>query len=448
MANFVKRQAARESVESENQIDGLSNVESEQDNLETQLSELSSVDSELEQLDQDQEVLGVDTQRTSDAIDQAVEARENGEELSEQTVAAAEVAQESIRKRWDVGGTKVARESYRRGRGRTAAAESSWKETLKGLWQRFLDLLKEIKNKIKDLKLKYINAGKSAVKRGKKYKELLRSLGKKEKDEIGGGFVSKLAIEGKYDLEQSIAIGKDVTAGKVKGAISALTKQASESSVLVNKAADGEFKATKVAGESVGPYTGGGNRQGNTYEGEVVGRCDEVPLFGTVASKLSNLPEFEDGEGSKLYALPGNAYIQFGNKKLAGGIDFTAVAFMATGDKVDDATIPTPDVGKMSTAASAMEAIGGAFEKVLQDFRSYDSELDKLERAAEKAARALDKADDANRDSLTAARTAADQCVKNYQTFNRAVNYTAKTVLDGLNEMIGAGIAAYSKSKK
>ncbi|MGL5397273.1 MAG: hypothetical protein ACRDBQ_18650 [Shewanella sp.] len=447
MANFVKRQTARESVESENQIDGLSNVESEQDNLETQLSELSSQDSELEQLDQDQEVLSTDIQRTNDHVDQAVEARENGEELSEQTVASAEVAQESIRKRWELNVARVARESYRRGRGRTAAAESSWKETLKGLWERFLQLLKEIKNKIKDFKLKYINVGKTAVKRGKKYKEILRGLGKKEKDEIGGGFVSKLAIEGKYDVEQSIAIGKDVTTGKVKGAVAALTKQASESSVVVNKAADGEFKASKAVGESVGPYTGGGNRQGNTYEGEFT-KFDDVPLFGTAASKLSNLPEFEDGEGSKLYALPGNAYIQFGSKKLAGGIDFTAVAFMATGDKVDDATIPTPDVSKMSAAAAALEAIGGGFEKILQDFRSYDNELDKLERAAEKAARALDKADDANRDALTAARSAADQAVKNYQTFNRAVNHTANSVLAGLNEMIGAGIAAYSKSKK
>ncbi|MHC1821834.1 preprotein translocase subunit YajC, partial [Escherichia coli] len=327
MANFAKTRAARESMEAADEvIDGISNVEPAEENLDVQLADVASIDGQLEQLETDGETLAADTERTEDAIEQAEEAVANGEEMPEEAVALHEVAQESIARRWNLERTKLARESYRRGRGMTAAAQEGWKETLKGLYERFIQFCKEVIAKIKDLKLKYFNVGKTAQKRAKKYQEMIRKLGKQDKDNISGGFITKLSIEGKFDAAGSIAIAKEVTAGKAKGAISALEKQAGEAVTAVTKGDDDAFKAM---------------------------RGDQpVELFGKAASKLHSLPNFENGDASKLLALPGNAYVQAGTKELAGGHKFTAIAFMSTGDASDDKEVATPSVSEMAGAAS------------------------------------------------------------------------------------------------
>jgi len=421
MANFAQRKIARESIEGNpSEIDGLSNIESGEENLDTQLAEMTSEDAQLEQLEGDGATLTSDIERTEAAVGAADEAVANGDELSEESIAHTEVAQESIRRRWGLDVRKVARESYRRSRGMTKAAGEGWKETLQGLWDRFIEFVNSVIAKIKDIKLKYINVGKSAQKRAKKYQEAIRSLTKKEKDEIGGSWISKLSIEGKFNLDASVAAAKDVTAGKAKAAVAAMQHQAGEVVAMVTKTADGEVEAFNFG-------------------------VEKVELFGTTATKLQNLPGFEDGDGQKLSALPGNAYIQSGTKTNHGH-QLVAIAFMSTGDSSDEKTIPTPETGKLQSAASALDAIGKGFEKVLMDFRAYDSEVDKLSRAAQKAKAALSKASDNNaQDELGAARGAADQAVKNYQNLHRAVSYVANTVISGLNGYIGAGIGAYSK---
>ncbi|ANZ48358.1 internal head protein [Erwinia phage vB_EamM_Caitlin] len=423
MANFAQRKVARESIEGSNpnDIDGLSNVEPGHENLDTQLAEMVSEDAMLEQLEGDGETLTADIDRTEAAVGAADEAEANGEELSEESIAHTEVAQESIRRRWGLDVPKVARESFRRGRGMTKAAGEGWKDTLKGLWERFIELVKSVINKIKDVKLKYINVGKSAQARAKKYQAAIRTLGKKNKEEIGGGWISKLSIEGKFDVDQSVALAKDVTGGKAKAAISAMQHQTGNVVAVVQKTADGETEAFSF-GDA------------------------KVELFGTAASKLQNLPEFENGESQKLMALPGNAYIQSGTKSIHG-TTFTAIAFMSTGDATEEKDIATPDSSKLSNAAAALDVIGKGFEKVLLDFRAYDTEVAKLVTAAEKAKAALDKGNENEnaRNELSAARSAADQSVKNYQTLHRGVSYVANTVISGLNGYIGAGIGAYGK---
>ncbi|HHS7556395.1 TPA: hypothetical protein ACTPQ1_004687 [Salmonella enterica] len=424
MANFAQRKIARESVEATGDvIDGISNVEPAEENIDVQLAEVASIDGQLDQLDGDQETLAADTERTEAAIDSADEKIENGEEMSEEAIAHAEVAQESIRKRWGIDRTKLARESYRRGRGMTKAAQEGWKETLKDLYKRFVELCKAVLAKAKELKLKYFNVGKSAQKRAKAYQEAIRKLGKQKKENISGGFISKLSIEGKFDVANSIAIAKELTGGKAKAAIGALSSQAADSAVAITKTAEGTATAAKGA--------------------------VAVTLFGTAATKMRNLPQFEDGEGGqKVLALPGNAYIQTGSKTLAGGQDFTAVAFLSTGDSAEEKEIATPAIAALASAASGLDTVGKGFEKVLQDFRSYDSEVEKLEQAAEKAASALDKSNNEGEwEGLRNARSAADQAVRNYQTLNRAVTYVGNTVISGLNGYIGAGIGAYEKSK-
>lgn len=430
--NFMQKRAARESIEDGATDAGISNISTGEDNLDVQLTEVAPLDQQMDQLAGDAEVLAADTERTEAAIDNADEALAAGEELPEEELAPAIVAGESIRRRWRLETPQVARESFRRGRGLTRSACEGWKENLKKLWQAFIEMVRTVIRKAKELKLKYFNVGKSAVKRAKAYEERMKKLGtKKEKDEISGSFVDKLSVEGKFDPEASASIAKEATQGKAKGAISKLAAQADKAAMFVVSASEG--------GETSFSDPAGG----------------KVELFGTAGTKLRVLPQFDDATGidamQTIMALPGNAYIQCATKKLStkgGESDLTVVAFTTTGDANDEKNVPTPDAGKLRAAISNLKAVGEGFEKVLKDFDAYDRELDKLEKAADKASKAFDKAtDEGDRTLLSNSRTIADQAVRNYQALNRGVQHVGRTVIAGLSGYIGAGIGAYGNSK-
>ena len=428
--NFMQKMAARESIENEATDAGLSNISTGEDNLDQQLADVAPLDQQMDQLAGDAEVLSADTERTEDAIETGEAALAEGEELPEEEITPHIVAGESIRRRWRLGTPQVARESFRRGRGLTRHAVEGWKENLKKLWQAFIEMVKTVVRKAKELKLKYFNVGKSAVKRAKGYEERLKKLGnKKDKEEISGSFVDKLSIEGKFDAEKSASIAKEACTGKAKAAISKLQAQADKAGQFVVAVADGnETKFSDPAG-------------GN------------VELFGTAGTKLRVLPQFEDAAGIEkmqtIMALPGNAYVQMAARALTTKIgtdgDLVVVAFTTTGDANDDKSIPTPDAGKLRAANASLKTIGEGFEKVLKDFDSYDKEMEKLEKAADKASKAFDKAtEEGDRTLLSNARTIADQSVRNYQALNRAVQHVGRTVIAGLSGYIGAGIGAYS----
>lgn len=426
--NFMQKRAARESIESEVTDAGLSNISTGEDNLDVQLTEVAPLDQQFDALASDGEVLSADTERTEAAIDTAESALGEGEEMKEEEIAPLVVAGESIRRRWNLETPQVARESFRRGRGLTRSACEGWKENLKKLWQAFIEMVKTVIRKAKELKLKYFNVGKSAVKRAKGYEEALKKLGsKKNKDEISGGFVDKLSIEGKFDAEASASIAKEACTGKAKEAINKLAQQADKAALFVVSAAEGN--------EATFTDPAGGN----------------IAMFGTAGTKLRVLPQFEDATGIEkiqtIHALPGNAYIQVADRDLntkAGKDSLLVVAFTTTGDANDEKAVPTPDAGKLRAATSNLKAIGEGFEKVLKDFDAYDKELEKLEKAADKASKAFDKAtDEGDRTLLSNARTIADQAVRNYQALNRGVQHVGRTVIAGLSGYIGAGIGAY-----
>ena len=427
MSNFYQRKVAQESVgEGENNIDSLSAIVPVEENLDQQLAELASEDQGLDSLAKDGEALNGDIERTEGAVEAAASAEAEGEELDDETVAAVDVAQESIRRRWGIMGEKVARESFRRSRGRTKAASESWRDTLKELYKRFVEFLKTVKNKIKDLRLKYFNAGKTAQKRGKEYAERIRKLGKKKNDNISGGFISKLSVDGKFDVDASISTAQSVASGgKSKAVLDKVKELSSAATAMMTK-------------------------EGDSYKFSEGGK--NIELFGTASTKLRALPQFEDDAASgSVRALPGNAYLQAGTKQLTtdkGQEAYFVLAFTTTGDSSTDKQIDTPSTAVLSKAANALERIGKDYEKLLQDFRNYESEMDRLESAAEKAAAAFDKqTEDEQRTQMSNARSIADAAVRNYQTAFRAANYVVRGVIDGLNGFCGAGIGAYETSK-
>lgn len=289
-----------------------------------------------------------------------------------------------------------------------------------------MEFLKTVKNKIKDLRLKYFNAGKTAQKRGKEYAERIRKLGKKKNDNISGGFISKLSVDGKFDVEASIATAQAVAGGgKSKAVLDKVKELSSAATAMMTK-------------------------EGDSYKFSEGGK--NIELFGTASTKLRALPQFEDDAASgQVRALPGNAYLQAGTKQLTtdkGQEEYFVLAFTATGDSSTDKQIDTPSTAVLSKAANALERIGKDYEKLLQDFRNYESEMDRLESAAEKAAAAFDKqTEDEQRTQMSNARSIADAAVRNYQTAFRAANYVVRGVIDGLNGFCGAGIGAYETSK-
>ena len=432
MSNFYKRKVAQESANGTPAEDNLSNVETPEENLETNLEELASEDSQLDTLMRDGETLDSDMEKTEDAITDAEDAMDDGEELSENSAESLEIGQESVRKRWGIQRTRVARESFRDNRGATRIAHEGWKETLKDLWSRLLSLVESMLARAKDLKLKVMNIGKSAVSRSKKYEDALSNLGtKKKKDTISGGWMSKLALEGDVKpIECGELAVQIVGGGKSSAAISALNAQIEAAAQY--SVADGD-DGTKFSA---------GNK--------------DIEFVGEVAKKLKVLPGFEAESGGniephRVFALPGNAYVQSATKTLVTGAKgeeskLTMVAYFSAGDKAEQKDISTPSLGDMRKANTQLKKIGENYEKVLNDFRKQDATLGKLKEAVKKTISNFDKSKEENRNHLRAARQIASAALTSTTAVNKAIHGTARNVISGLSGYIGAGIGAYEKA--
>lgn len=431
MSNFWQQKVAQESAAVAGHDDNISNIESPEENLETQLTELASEDAQLDELMRDGDTLNSDMEKTEDAIDEAAEAMDEGEELSETQAESLEIGQESIRKRWGITNARVARESFRNGRGATRIAHESWKDNLKDLWKRLLAFIEQMLNRAKDLKLKVMNVGKSAVTRAKKYDEVLTKLGgKKKSDKISGGWMGKLAIEGKVDADRAGQIAIDlVSGGKAEAAMAAFAAQVDAAAKYALADNDGELKFTGADGAK--------------------------EFSGEVAKKLKVLPGFEaDGDGklttNKVIALPGGGYIQTAAKALTTGEgkqDILLMAsYFASGEKVEANDIPTPSVSDARKANSQLKKIGENYEKVLKDFRKQDEAMSKLKEAVKKTVDAFDKSKDEDRTHLRNARQVANGALVSMQAGNKALHATVRSVLTGLTGYIGATIGAYEKA--
>ncbi len=431
MSNFWQKRVAQESAAEAGHDDNISNIESPEENLETQLTELASEDAQLDGLMRDGETLDSDMEKTEDAIGAAADAMDEGEEISETQAESLEIGQESIRKRWGISNGRVARESFRNGRGATRIAHESWKDNLKDLWKRLLAFIENMLNRAKDLKLKVMNVGKSAVTRSKKYEEVLTKLGgKKKTDKISGSWMGKLAIEGKVEPTKSGEIAADlVSGGKSESALVALSEQVKSAAIFAVSDSDGEVS-----------FSGGEGAK---------------EFSGEAAKKLKVLPGFEaEGDGAitphKVFALPGGGYYQAASKLLSGEgnskITLIMASYFASGEKVDDNDIATPATGDLRKANSQLKKIGENYEKVLKDFRKQDEAMSKLKDSIKKTVDNFDKSKDEDRTHLRNARQVANGTLVSMQNANKAIHATVRSVLSGLTGYIGAGIGAYEKA--
>ena len=421
MANFYKNKIARESMESTSTVvpDG---IELPAESVEGTLADIEHDTKPIEAMDADAELLAEDGDETDaqlEVLDEAQAAAdgegagEDGEEpmdaeedMPDDAAKALDVAQESIRSRWNFEHrSSVAHESYGSRNRRQVARESLW-EDIKAFMKRILDWLKEQGRKIKDRWLKFHNQGKSIQARAKKNDAIIRKLGKQKKDEISGGFIKSLSIDGKF-------VGDDST--KLKGILTQV------SSFYSSKMPSMAAKASAM----VEDVTKGNGAKIENLKAE----------FGELA-KQDNLKNFKLGNMA--------VKTEYDNE---GGFSTTFVE----SENTVETSVKTPSVGDLAKLNAFFNEVGKQIEKNVQDYRKVESARKSFEDSIDKLLKEIDKVKIDEKPELTEnvrrARRYVTSVNQALSLGEKVIASTQKHLANGLNGYISAGIAAYEKTK-
>ncbi len=421
MANFYKNKIARESMESTSTVvpDG---IELPAESVEGTLADIEHDTKPIEALDADAELLAEDGDETDaqlDVLDEAQAAAdgegagENGEDpmdaeedMPDDAATALDVAQESIRSRWNFEHrSSVAHESYGSRNRRQVARESLW-EDIKAFLGRILDWLKEQGRKLKDRWLKFHNQGKSIQARAKKYDEVIRKLGKQKKDEISGGFIKSLSIDGKF-------VGDNIP--KLKGILNQVsTFYSAKMPAMASKAAEVVSDVTKGNGVKV----------------------EKLKADFTELSKQDSLQNFKLGNMA--------VKTEYDNE---GGFSST---FVEAENSVET-SVKTPSVGELVKINALFNEVGKQIEKNVQDYRKVESARKTFEDNIDKLLKEVDKVKIDEKPELTegvrAARRFITSVNQGLSLGEKVIASTQKHLAGGLNGYLSAGIGAYEKSK-
>ena len=421
MANFYKNKIARESMESTSTVvpDG---IELPAESVEGTLADIEHDTKPIEALDADAELLAEDGDETDaqlDVLDEAQAAAdgegagEDGEEpmdaeedMPDDAATALDVAQESIRSRWNFEHrSSVAHESYGSRNRRQVARESLW-EDIKAFLGRILDWLKEQGRKLKDRWLKFHNQGKSIQARAKKYDEVIRKLGKQKKDEISGGFIKSLSIDGKF-------VGDNIP--KLKGILNQVSSfYSAKMPAMAAKAAEVVSDVTKGNGVKV----------------------EKLKADFTELSKQDSLQNFKLGNMA--------VKTEYDNE---GGFSST---FVEAENSVET-SVKTPSVGELAKINALFNEVGKQIEKNVQDYRKVESARKTFEDNIDKLLKEVDKVKIDEKPELTegvrAARRFITSVNQGLSLGEKVIASTQKHLAGGLNGYLGAGIGAYEKSK-
>ena len=421
MANFAKTRAARESMEATATVvpDG---IELPAESVEGTLADIEHDTKPIEALDADAELLAEDGDETDaqlDVLDEAQAAAdgegagEDGEDpmdaeedMPDDAATALDVAQESIRSRWNFEHrSSVAHESYGSRNRRQVARESLW-DDIKAFLKRIWEWLKEQGRKLKDRWLKFHNQGKSIQARAKKYDEVIRKLGKQKKDEISGGFIKSLSIDGKF-------VGDNIP--KLKGILNQVsTFYSAKMPAMASKAAEVVSDVTKGNGVKV----------------------EKLKADFTELSKQDSLQNFKLGNMA--------VKTEYDNE---GGFSST---FVEAENSVET-SVKTPSVGELAKINALFNEVGKQIEKNVQDYRKVESARKTFEDNIDKLLKEVDKVKIDEKPELTegvrAARRFITSVNQGLSLGEKVIASTQKHLAGGLNGYLSAGIGAYEKSK-
>ncbi|EGI5628358.1 hypothetical protein ABL69_001213 [Salmonella enterica subsp. enterica serovar Albany] len=420
MANFAKTRAARESMEATATVvpDG---IELPAESVEGTLADIEHDTKPIEALDADAELLAEDGDETDaqlDVLDEAQAAAdgegagEDGEEpmdaeedMPDDAATALDVAQESIRSRWNFEHrSSVAHESYGSRNRRQVARESLW-EDIKAFLKRIWEWLKEQGRKIKDRWLKFSNQGKSIQARSKKYDEAIRKLGKQKKDEISGGFIKSLSIDGKF-------VGDDLP--RLKNILNHVsTYYSGNVQSFLNNGTD-----------MVGSVVKGDGAKVEKLKADFAALAKEdVSKFklGNMALKM----EYDEEGGFS------SSYVEAENRA--------------------ETNVKTPSVSELAKTNAFFNEVGKQIEKNVLEYRKTEQARDKFSQQIEKLLKEIDSVKIDEKPQLTESVRTARRYINSINQAvslgEKVISSTQKHLAGGLNGYISAGIAAYEKSK-
>lgn len=420
MANFYKNKIARESMESTATVvpDG---IELPAESVEGTLADIEHDTKPIEALDADAELLAEDGDETDaqlDVLDEAQAAVDGEgageddedpmdaeEDMPDDAATALDVAQESIRSRWNFEHrSSVAHESYGSRNRRQVARESLW-EDIKAFIGRIWDWLKEQGRKIKDRWLKFHNQGKAIQARSKKYDEIIRKLGKQKKDEISGGFIKSLSINGKF-VGNDIQSLKDDLHRVSNFYSSEVPSVAAEAASMVDNVLKGDGSSSKKLEDL---FKANGKKE--IIENHI----------GNVSAKA----EYEED----------------------GGFTYSFIE----ADKSVETSVKTPSVNELAKTNAFFSEVGKQIEKNVQAYRKVESARKSFEDKIGNLLKEIDKVKIDEKPELTDNVRKLRRHITSVQrslSFNeKIIASTQKHLASGLNGYISAGIAAYEKSK-
>ncbi|EDU0149108.1 hypothetical protein GQU84_004625 [Salmonella enterica] len=420
MANFYKNKIARESMESTATVvpDG---IELPAESVEGTLADIEHDTKPIEALDADAELLAEDGDETDaqlDVLDEAQAAADGEgageddedpmdaeEDMPDDAATALDVAQESIRSRWNFEHrSSVAHESYGSRNRRQVARESLW-EDIKAFIGRIFDWLKEQGRKIKDRWLKFHNQGKAIQARSKKYDEIIRKLGKQKKDEISGGFIKSLSINGKF-VGNDIQSLKDDLHRVSNFYSSEVPSVAAEAASMVDNVLKGDGSSSKKLEDL---FKANGKKE--IIENHI----------GNVSAKA----EYEDD----------------------GGFTYSFIE----AEKSVETSVKTPSVNELAKTNAFFSEVGKQIEKNVQAYRKVESARKSFEDKIGNLLKEIDKVKIDEKPELTDNVRKLRRHITSVQrslSFNeKIIASTQKHLASGLNGYISAGIAAYEKSK-
>ena len=420
MANFAKTRAARESMEATATVvpDG---IELPAESVEGTLADIEHDTKPIEALDADAELLAEDGDETDaqlDVLDEAQAAAdgegagEDGEDpmdaeedMPDDAATALDVAQESIRSRWNFEHrSSVAHESYGSRNRRQVARESLW-EDIKAFLKRIWEWLKEQGRKIKDRWLKFSNQGKSIQARSKKYDEAIRKLGKQKKDEISGGFIKSLSVDGKF-------VGDDLA--RLKNILNHVsTYYSGNVQSFLNNGTD-----------MVGSVVKGDGAKVEKLKADFAALAKEdVSKFklGNMALKM----EYDEEGGFS------SSYVEAENRA--------------------ETNVKTPSVSELAKTNAFFNEVGKQIEKNVLEYRKTEQAREKFSQQIEKLLKEIDSVKIDEKPELTESVRTARRYINSINQAvslgEKVISSTQKHLAGGLNGYISAGIAAYEKSK-
>lgn len=458
MANFVRRKAVRESTEHVGEFheifggifgdifgnkNGIEFPEMTPQALMTSLHESDS-------LSEDGEILNDDILRSEQALEKV-----SDENASDITLSALQVAQENIRKRWALSGPKVARESFRRGGNRSLARES-WKDTIKALWERFIELCIKIRDKAKDIWYNFTNEGKRIFNRTTKMLQRLQNL-------------DKLSDGAEFDNVPTY----------VRKTLILNTFMPMEAASLLDKMMGNGFNSTVKAFREVADKTASfiGLERGKTQFGydffftdddspmevRAAGAfCNEVKRnLPSISAAMSNtmMEHFGYSQVTALTPLPGNGILMAGSRRFTSGVSsekaIRAIGLVRyTTVEMDEPTIKVPVMGlrDLREIIGDVQRAATKYEKFIKDFRVYDAELEKLQNAAKKATKIGDAAVDADekgegKAELNFTAMFARLQLTTFEHLNRAIVKTVSQTSHGLLDYCQACMRMYKPKK-